>query len=147
MERIINTVVNNNLAEKAGYLSYLTDDERTALTELKEKVTEKYPGAKLILYGSKARGDYNEESDIDLLIVINDDYKIDKDISFEELKNRYFMRVSKDINEKILGIVVDIELKYDIFIDWQIEYKSYLNTRVAGIEPWYQNIKREGIEL
>ena len=137
----------SNIAKITKYSDYLTDNERKALFELKEKITEKYPGAKLILYGSKARGDYNRDSDIDLLIVINDNYKIDKDISFEELRSRYFMRVSRDIREKILDIIVNIELKYDIFIDWQIEYGSYLNTRVAGIEPWYQNINREGVEL
>lgn len=137
----------SNIAKITKYSGYLTDNERKALFELKEKITEKYPGAKLILYGSKARGDYNQDSDIDLLIVIDDNYKIDKDISFEELRSRYFMRVSRDIREKILDIIVNIELKYDIFIDWQIEYGSYLNTRVAGIEPWYQNINREGVEL
>ena len=137
----------SNIAKITKYSDYLTDNERKALFELKEKITEKYPGAKLILYGSKARGDYNRDSDIDLLIVIDDNYKIDKDISFEELRSRYFMRVSRDIREKILDIIVNIELKYDIFIDWQIEYGSYLNTRVAGIEPWYQNINREGVEL
>lgn len=137
----------SNIAKITKYSGYLTDNERKALFELKEKITEKYPGAKLILYGSKVRGDYNQDSDIDLLIVIDDNYKIDKDISFEELRSRYFMRVSRDIREKILDIIVNIELKYDIFIDWQIEYGSYLNTRVAGIEPWYQNINREGVEL
>ena len=137
----------SNIAKTTEYPGYLTNNERNALFELKEKITEKYPGVKLILYGSKARGDYTQDSDIDLLIVIDDDYKIDKDISFEELRSRYFMRVSGDIREKILDIIVNIELKYDIFIDWQIEYGSYLNTRVAGIEPWYQNINREGVEL
>ena len=137
----------SNIAKTTKYPGYLTDNERKALSELKEKITEKYSGAKLILYGSKARGDYNQDSDIDLLIVINDNYKINKDISFEELRSRYFMRVSRDIREKILDIIVNIELKYDIFIDWQIEYGSYLNTRVAGIEPWYQNINHEGVEF
>ncbi len=137
----------SNIAKTTKYLNYLTDNERNALLDLKEKVAEKYPIVKLILYGSKARGDYNRDSDIDLLIVIGDDYKIDKNVSFEELKNRYFMRINGDIREKILDIIVDIELKYGIFIDWHAEYKSYLNTRVAGIEPWYQNVNRDGVEL
>lgn len=140
-------IMGSNIAKTTKYLNYLTDNERNALLDLKEKVAEKYPGVKLILYGSKARGDYNWDSDIDLLIVIGDDYKIDKNVSFEELKNRYFMRINGDIREKILDIIVDIELKYGIFIDWHAEYKSYLDTRVAGIEPWYQNVKRDGVEL
>lgn len=137
----------NNLLSAPSYLNYLSDNEKKALSELKGRILEKYPEAKLILYGSKARGNYNKDSDIDLLIVINDDYQIDKDISFKELSNQNFMRVSKSIRAKILDDIVDIELKYDIDIDWQVEYKSYLNTRVAEIESWYQNIKREGIDL
>ena len=104
-----NLSMGSNIAKTTKYSNYLTDNERKALSELKEKIAEKYPGAKLILYGSKASGDYNQDSDINLPIVIYDDYKIGKNISFEELRSRYFMRVSGDIREKILGIIVNIE--------------------------------------
>lgn len=147
MEKILDKNVKNSFAGKAEYLNYLTDNERAALTELKEKITEKYPGAEIILYGSKARGDYNQDSDIDLLIVINDKYNIDKDISFEELRKLYFLAVDKKIKDEILSIVVDIELKYDIFIDWQIKNNSYLRTGLAQVVPLYRNIKRGGVEL
>ena len=139
--------MNIDLAVQSEYLSYFTDNERNALIELKEKILKKYPGTELILYGSKARGDYNEDSDIDLLIVINDNYNIDRDISFEELRKLYFLAVDKKIENEILSIVVDIELKYDIFIDWQIKNKSYIQTGLAQVVPLYRNIKREGVEL
>jgi hypothetical protein len=45
----------------------LKDNERKALRELKERLLKKYPGVEIILYGSKARGDFDKESDIDLL--------------------------------------------------------------------------------
>ncbi|MHB1696499.1 MAG: nucleotidyltransferase domain-containing protein [bacterium] len=137
----------NNFAVAPKYSDYLNDNERKALSELREKINEKYPGTELILYGSKARGDYREDSDIDLLIVINDKHNIDKDISFEELEKLYFLAVDKKINNEILSIIVDIELKHDIFIDWQIKNKSYLQTGLAQVVPLYKNIKREGIEL
>jgi predicted nucleotidyltransferase len=136
-----------NLAVAHKYSDYLNDNERRALSELKEKINEKYPGAELILYGSKARGDYREDSDIDLLIVINDKHNIDKDISFEELEKLYFLAVNKKIRDELLNIILDIELKHDIFIDWQIKNKSYLQTGLAQVVPLYKNIKREGIEL
>lgn len=137
----------NNLAIAPKYYGYLNDNERKALSELKEKINEKYSGTKLILYGSKARGDYNEDSDIDLLIVIKDNYNISKDISFNELEKIYFLAVDKKIKDEILSIIVDIELKYDVFIDCQVENKNYLNTRIAGIMPWYKNVIKDGIEL
>ena len=137
----------NNLAAAPKYLDYLNYNEREALFELKGKINEIYPGSKFILYGSKARGDYNLNSDIDLLIVINDKHNIDKDISFEELEKLYFLAVDKKIKDEILSIVVDVELKHDVFIDCQVENKNYLNTRIAGIMPWYENVKRDGMEL
>lgn len=136
-----------NFAAAPKYAGYLNDNERKALSELKEKITEKYPGAELILYGSKARGDYREDSDIDLLVVINDKHNIDKDISFEELEKLYFLAVNKKIRDELLNIILDIELKHDIFIDWQIKNKSYLQTGLAQVVPLYKNIKKEGIEL
>ena len=145
--KILDKNIESNLSRRTGYLNYLTDNERVALTELKKKIAEKYPTAQIILYGSKARGDYDENSDIDILIVINDNYNIDKNISFEELEKRYFMAVDKDIEDEISNILVDIQVKYCISIDYQIKNKSYINTNLAGIVPLYQNIKKEGIKL
>ena len=136
-----------SLADKVEYLSYLTDNEKNALIELKEKITEKYPGTKIILYGSKARGDYDENSDIDILIVINDNYNIDKDISFKELEERYFLPVDKKIEEEISNILVDIQIKHCLSIDYQIKNKSYVETNLAGVVTLYKNIEKEGVKL
>ena len=133
-------MTNNNL-------NYLTDNEIVALTELKEKITEKYPGVEIILYGSKARGDYNQNSDIDLLIVINDNYDMDKNISYEELEKLYFLPVDKKVKDEILNILTDIQVKYCVSIDYQVKNKSYVNTNLAGVIPLYKNIREEGVEL
>lgn len=58
---------------KNNYTKYLSDDEIKALSILKSNILEKYPTAELILYGSKARGDYNKDSDIDVLILLDVD--------------------------------------------------------------------------
>ena len=137
----------NNLLAAPGYLNYLSDNERKALAELKDKITEKYPGTQLILYGSKARGDYKEDSDIDVLIVINDKNKINKDISFEELKELYFLPADEKTEDEILNTVVGIERKYDCDIDYQVKNKSYVETNLAQVVPLYKNIKKDGIEL
>ena len=47
----------------------LTDHEYHALKEIKESVTDKFEVERFILFGSIVRGEANEESDIDLLIV------------------------------------------------------------------------------
>ena len=46
-------------------------DKEKILMMVKTAVRSIDPNASLILYGSYARGDYNENSDIDLLVLIN----------------------------------------------------------------------------
>ncbi|GAH25140.1 unnamed protein product, partial [marine sediment metagenome] len=50
----------------------LKRNEKKALLELKKRLLERFPDAEIILYGSKARGDFDEESDIDVLIILKD---------------------------------------------------------------------------
>jgi len=50
-------------------ISSLTSVERKAVGEFKKRILAQFPDSKLILFGSKARGDYHVHSDIDLLIV------------------------------------------------------------------------------
>ena len=48
-------------------------DKRYILQLIKDSVQQTEPGATLILYGSYARGDEREDSDIDILILVDRD--------------------------------------------------------------------------
>ena len=113
--------------------NYLSSTEKKALFELKEKIKEKYPEAEIILYGSKARGDCNENSDIDLMIIIKDNHQINKSISFEELEKLYFLPVDKKVKNEILDILTDIQVKYCVSIDFQVKNKSYVEKSLVNI--------------
>ena len=54
---------------------------------------------KIILYGSYARGDFNKNSDIDIMILVKSDSS--------EIK---------DIERKILDYSYELDLKYDILL-------------------------------
>lgn len=58
----------------------MTDKERILL-RIKNSVKETVPNAVVILYGSYARGDYKHDSDIDLLILVDNEK-----ITFEQGK-------------------------------------------------------------
>ena len=80
----------------------------------------------VFLYGSVARGTAQEDSDVDIaLLVLSDD-----DIMYD----------------KLLDIVVEFELEYDIVIS-TVLIESYHFKKWSDTLPFYKNIINEGIEL
>ena len=84
---------------------------------------------KIILYGSYARGDYNKQSDVDIMILT--------DLSFEEIE---------DYRDKISDIAYDIELNTGIILSPIIKNIEKYNARVNFV-PFYKNIQEEGVVL
>lgn len=84
---------------------------------------------KIILYGSYARGDYNNSSDIDILVLT--DYK-----------PKEFYSVLKKLSE----MTFDIELDNDVIL---VPLINNINNYNSGIDdnPFYSNIQKEGVVL
>ena len=79
-------------------LEYLTDDEKKAVAEIKGHV-QHLVGERLkgfYLFGSKARGDYDVESDIDLAILVDG--------------------LDPETKRRIIDIVVAAEVKHIVVI-------------------------------
>lgn len=109
----------------------LTDIERQGLEEFKQRVREKFPGRvkQFILFGSRARGDAAEDSDIDVLVLV---------------ENR-----DPELDSELRHLAYAIEKKYDyVFI---LSVKTVDETtfwsRRAEYNPFYRNVKAEGVEL
>jgi len=108
---------------------YLVAEEREVLARFLARLEHEYGDAirRVILYGSKARGDVHEDSDTDVLVVVADDATrakvqgITREASFCELAGCSF--------------------------SWRIlteaEYAEYRRLRF----PFYVNLRRDGIEL
>lgn len=84
---------------------------------------------KIILYGSYARGDYNNSSDIDILVLT--DYK-----------QAQFYSVLK----KLSSMTYDIELDYNVILTPLINNIKNYNDEIDKI-PFYTNIQNEGVVL
>ena len=87
-------------------------------------------GAKLeqvILYGSFARGDADEESDIDVAVILS-------------------AALSPDIMERFIAFNAELDLKYNkVFSIIDINRDDI--QKWGTIVPFYKNINREGIVL
>ena len=85
------------------------------------------PGGRMFLFGSQARGDANEDSDLDILILL------DK----TKIKTEDFNAVAYPVVE--LGWKMGIEINPLIytFEDWE----------KRNFTPFYKNVQKESIEL
>ena len=83
----------------------------------------------VILYGSYARGDFDEESDIDIMIRI--------DCERERLN---------DIKQTFIKIANALSLKHDVEIPLSLIDTATYN-RYKNHLPYYENIEREGIRI
>lgn len=91
-------------------------------------IRKESPEAKVILFGSEARGDAQTDSDIDLLILIDKDK-----ITFADQK-------------RIAYPLYDVELETGISISPIIYSRKAWENRPFNT-PFYLNIINEGIEL
>ena len=108
---------------------YLTKKENHALEALIRNLKDELKGSliNVKLFGSKSRGDYTPDSDIDVLLVV---------------KSR-----SPEILDKIAEIHLEVDLMYDSQISLII-FSEYEYERNQAFEsPFIKNIEKEGIFL
>lgn len=83
----------------------------------------------VILYGSYARGDYTEDSDIDIMILV--------DLSEEEVQK------SRD---RVSDYTYDFNMDHDLLIMPVVKEMAHFKYWRA-VYPFYQNVEREGVNL
>lgn len=94
---------------------------RGILSVMQENVVQ------IILYGSVARGDQTEESDVDVALLVNGS-------------------LNPEMEERLSDFIVDMDLKYDkVFSVIDINMDKF--TEWENVLPFYQNVKKEGIVL
>ena len=91
---------------------------RRAREELGDRIVH------IILYGSRARGDYTEDSDIDVLVVVRD---ID----------------AKEADERIFPFAHDVLVKYEeLLYAFVVTEEEYMEKRGRA---FYINVREEGV--
>lgn len=82
---------------------------------------------KVILYGSYARGDYEEWSDIDVMVLVNGDD-----------------HTTKLFEQELWEYCNDLELNYDVVLSVIVkDYNHFQNWK--NVLPFYANVQNEGV--
>ena len=81
----------------------------------------------IILYGSVARNEATDESDVDIAIIVKD-------------------QMDKDTKGRLVNWVADMDIRYErVFSIVDIQESNMM--KWERVLPFYQNIRREGIVL
>jgi len=94
---------------------------------IKSSITEVIPDAKVILFGSRARGDSHKESDWDFLILTN-------------------YRISKETEKKIHDKIFSISVMIASFINYLLVYEQDWE-QSPSYYSLYQSVSKEGISI
>jgi len=106
---------------------YMFKKEREMLREISEKLSANRNVLKIIAYGSRVRGDYKGDSDLDVLVLVN--------------------KKDKSLRDKIFSIFYSYELETDIPFSATILSLEELEFNEKLGSPFIGSIKEEGITI
>jgi predicted nucleotidyltransferase len=110
-----------------GTIAYLTPCELQSLNDLKQSLNLEFQLIDLRLYGSKARGIADADSDIDVMIEL------------EELPPTLY--------DKVFDLVFDINLRHGVFISAVLFGRKELEDGPMSASPLFKAIERDGVRL
>lgn len=85
--------------------------------------------SRILVYGSYARGDYNENSDIDVMILT----------SLPEDK-------IEPIEDALYDVAFDLLMEYGVHISVIVKNEEHFQYWLGAL-PFYDNVEREGVEI
>lgn len=110
-------------------LDCLTVQERQLAAAFVDKLQQRFKGqlVSVILFGSRARGDAEADSDMDVLVVVTE--------------------ASPEICREIRYLAVEVWLEYGIYLSTRIWSQAHWRQLQQLQTLLYQNIQRDGINL
>ena len=103
----------------------LSDRDRKAVEAACRLLKEHFPVEEVILFGSKARGDDDPESDVDLLVLTP------RPLTWQEKK-------------KVIYALFDVEMEHDVVISTLIAPRSQWKEGYFSVLPIHDEIAEEG---
>ena len=105
----------------------LMDKDRRAVEAAAAILRERFPVERVILFGSKARGDSHRESDLDVLVVLEQyDWETEK---------------------AVYDLCYDIGVDYSVVIAPALYSRSEFESPLERATTFYRAVEREGVLL
>lgn len=106
----------------------ISDEEKILLLRCRRAITNFDPSSEVILYGSRARGEAEPESDYDLLILTDGNTSLEREDTFRR---------------QLFPIEIETGFVFTVILTSRKDWNSPLQNAM----PFYQNIKRDGVFL
>jgi predicted nucleotidyltransferase len=103
-------------------------NKESIIQKIKETINKEVAGAKIILFGSKARGTDTKESDWDILVLLDRPF-----VSFKDEQN---------IRHKLYDVELEVEQPISTFVYTLTDWNSKMS-----VTPLFKNVTREGVYL
>ena len=121
------TIIKYKDLSSSKHTPLLMENEQIAIKSLREELSKRFNLIDLRLFGSKARGEATSESDIDVMIEV-------EEVGFET-------------RSQIYDIVFEINLENETFLSPTIFNKREIEKGIMSESPIYKIIQEEGIPL
>ena len=105
----------------------LAQNEEAALQEAKGEIARRFPLVSTRLFGSKARGTSDPESDVDVLFVLES--------------------LDWEAERAVYEICFHASLKHDTLLAPVVMSRKEMESPLTRATPFYQTVEREGVML
>lgn len=101
--------------------------EKPIIEEFKRRIEQRFPGelVRLVIFGSKVRGDATSDSDVDLLAVIQSD--------------------NWRLGDEIRGVGCALELEHGVVLSIQVISRNHYERLRANGTQFFQVLEQEGV--